>query len=293
MKRVGLIVTGDVEELALHESLRRLFPTVDFARPQRGPSFTSNTLRAAPDFDARIPPDVEELARALVFAVDPGREREAEPYDLAVLVDDLELVNAACPERAVAYVREAVRLTIERAWSSAERRRRAHERVRERCSFHLFAPMVEAYFFGERAADRGQPALARAGAQRRSLFDPTACDLEDFHCLEPDYLDPADASRYWAKGERVKHPKRYLQFLCDPEGRNRRQGYQETKGGRQALRSLDWGSVLAPAEHARFARSFILDLAEALGEHQVAAKFAGERHPLTSRQGRENVLRNI
>lgn len=130
MKRVDLIVTGDVEALALQESLQQLFPAVEFAKTQKLPSFTSSTLRTAPDFNARIPPDVEVLAGALVAAVDPGRERGAEPYDLAVLVDDLELANAAWPERAVAYVREAVRLTIERVWSSAERRRRAHERVR-------------------------------------------------------------------------------------------------------------------------------------------------------------------
>jgi hypothetical protein len=51
--------------------------------------------------------------------------------------------------------------------------------------------------------------------------------------------------------------------------------------------------VLAPDQHVQFIRSFIHDLADALGEHGVKAQFAGTTHPLTWPPPANNVLRNV
>jgi hypothetical protein len=284
MKRVALLVTGDVEKRALHLSLGRIFPEAAF-EPQQLDGFTSVELPAEPTFDPARPSLAEKLAAALVSAVDPGRS--GVPADLAFLVDDLELFNARVPERAVHHIRVAVERHIEARWPSADRRGRSAGLVRERCSFHLLSPMVEAYFFGEPAA------LERAGATRPARIDPRVSDVEDFVTDDPDFLAPPDGKHpVWAKAQRARHPKRYLQFLCDPEGDNPR-AYRETKGGHEALRSLDWRAVLDPPSHVRFARAFLADLAEALGSPELATLFPGEAHGLTSRNDRDNVLRNI
>ncbi len=284
MTRVALIVTGELEKKSLHLSLARFFPEADFEILKLD-GFTSRELPDTPTFEEGRPSLVEKLVRALMAAVDPGRL--GTPADLAFLVDDLELYNAATPERAVEHVRAAMRRQLEARWSSADRRRQSADLVRQRCSFHLLAPMVEAYFFGEPAA------LERVGAKRPARFDPLAADVERFATDDPDFLAPADGKHpAWAKLGRARHPKHYVRFLCDPEGSDPR-AYRETRHGHEALRSLDWPFVLAPAAHARFARSFLTDLAEALDRRDVAALFPGERHALTSRSARDNVLRNV
>jgi hypothetical protein len=295
MKRVALLVTGETEE-ALHQSLKRVFPEVEFVMRPRRDGFTSQPLPSTPLLHAKgtapRPTNVERLAETLIAEVEPGR-RDQKPPDLVVLVDDLEPVNQAWPERAIRHVRAAVEKHLEvHDWPSATARERAYERVRERCSFHLLAPMVEAYFFREPAA------LTRAGAQRASLFDASTADVEtSFLVNEPDFLAPPDRPAKeklppWATADRARHPKRYLQFLCDPTGKKAR-AYVETNGGRAALRDLDWPAVLAPQAHVRFMRSLIHDLAHALGQDAVAQRFAGATHPLTWPPRNNRLLRNI
>jgi hypothetical protein len=82
-----------------------------------------------------------------------------------------------------------------------------------------------------------------------------------------------------------------LRGCCTPG--LRRRPYVETQGGRDALRALDWGAVLAPPPHVRFVRSLIHDIADALGEHAVAERFAGETHGATWPPRRDNLLRNV
>ena len=246
MKRVALLVTGDVEKRALHLSLKRIFPDVEF-EPQQLDGFTSGELPVEPPaFDAGNPSLVDKLAAALVSAVDPGRS--GTPADLAFLVDDFKLWNTRVPERAVHHIRVAVARQLEHRWPSSDRRRRSADLVRDRCSFHLLSPMVEAYFFGE------PEALARAGATRPAQVDPSVTDIEDFLVADDaEFLAPPDGKHpIWAKAHRARHPKCYVQFLCDPAGANPR-AYRETKGGHEALRSLDWRAVLAPPSHVRFA----------------------------------------
>jgi hypothetical protein len=284
MKRVALIVTGDLEKKSLHLSLVRWFPEVTFELLQLD-GFTSCALPEEPAFDAGRPSLVEKLAAALIAAVDPGRS--GTPADLAFLVDDLELYNLASPERAVRHVRAAVARQLDLRWGNADRRRQSADRVRARCSFHLLSPMIEAYFFGE------PEALLRAGARRPAVFDPLVRDVEAFATDDPSFLAAPDGKHpIWARPDRARHPKAYVRFLCDPEGAIPR-AYRETKEGHEALRSLDWPRVLAPEAGARFARSLLLDLAEGLDQPDVAALFPGERHPVTSRNAQDNVLRNV
>lgn len=305
MMQVALLVTGKAEEKALHHSLKRIFPEATFVMRPRRDGFTSQPLPPTPLFLARDqaprptsardraprPTNVERLAEALVAEVEPGRRDQALP-DLVVLVDDLEIANQERPERAVEHVRAAVEKHLEtHDWPSAATRARAYERVRERCSFHLLAPMVEAYFFREPAA------LTRAGAKRASLFDASAADVETSFLVvnEPDFLADRPAREKpapWATADRARHPKRYLQFLCDPTGTEKR-AYVETVGGLAALRDLDWPEVLEPQEHVRFLRSLIHDLAHALGRDAVAQRFAGTTHPLTWPPPPNALLRNI
>jgi hypothetical protein len=294
MKRVALLVTGKTEE-ALHHALKRVFPAVEFVMRPRRDGFTSPPLPSPPMLHALgtapRPTDVERLAAALVAEISPGR-RDEKPPDAVVLVDDLELANQGWPERTVEHVRAAVRAHLDvHPWPSATAQEKARDRVRERCSFHVLAPMVEAYFFAE--AD----ALVRAGAQRLSTVDAAASDLERFLVSDADFLGPPDrlpgvALPPWATPDRARHPKRYLQFLCDPTGTTPR-AYVETDGGRAALRQLDWRAVLVPPPHVQFLRSLIHDLADVLDEQDVVASFAGETHPLTWPPRRDNLLRNI
>src|SRR5262245_33119391 len=105
MKRVALIVTGELEKKALHLSLQHIFPDVEFDVRQRE-SFTSCALPEEPIFEPGRLSLVEKLADALIAAVDPGRL--GTPVDLAFLIEDLELLNMAAPERVVHHVRAAI-----------------------------------------------------------------------------------------------------------------------------------------------------------------------------------------
>ncbi|MEZ4311616.1 MAG: hypothetical protein R3F14_26590 [Polyangiaceae bacterium] len=154
--------------------------------------------------------------------------------------------------------------------------------------------MVESLFFGERAGETWS-ALKRAGAVRDPVFDPAVTDIEHFVTADKEYLTSgADAS--WTSGAareptwRARHPKHYLSFLCDPAGQSTRL-YKERDGGRSALSSLDWESVVAPSHHARMVRSLLSDVADMVG---MAHSFldAGAQHPLTCLKA-GGVLRNI
>lgn len=264
---VQLIVTGELEKLALHTSLGRMFPEAEFVTPQFVDSVSSSDLSVVPT--APVQSRIDRFATAIVSAVDPGR-RGTSP-DLVLALDDVELVNRTRPEAIVAAVRDAVNRRIDVHHPTASRCERTRELVQTRCSFHLFAPMIEAYFFGEPAA------LRRAGAKRSAQLVPSR-DLEDFETDDPGYLAtrPGDPNA-------ARHPKRYLANLCEPDT------YRETLHGKAALASLDWGAVLVPSIFVQFARALFTDLDDALGRPLRD----GRCHPATSRLGHPaNILRN-
>ncbi|WP_164007874.1 hypothetical protein [Pyxidicoccus trucidator] len=279
--RVGLLVTGKCEEKALGDSLGRIFPEARFELLDRIESFTSADLREVPE--PEVPTTLAKFAASIVAAV------EDEPPDLVVAIDDLELVNAPHPELVGRRVRDAVSRHLEHHdWSSEATRQRVVQRVRERCSFHLFAPMVEAYFFAE------PEALTRAGATRLARLAVSRMDLENFLTDDPEFIQhPAvphqQRRKSWAIAERARHPKHYLRFLCEPSNPFTDR-YVETRGGASALNQLAWGQVFAHGDRVRLARSLFEDIASALG---VEHPFPGESHPATASFKTARVLRNL
>jgi hypothetical protein len=261
MPLVVLIPTGSLERLALKPSLERLFPSASFEVRPKGRHLNSFTHRDVTTIPVGGPmtTEVEESAEALVAAVEPGRKDV--PADYACVVEDLELANDHQPDQVVRVFRDGVERHLNSfLWPTAQGRRRAFDRVRERCSFHLFRPMTEAYFYGE------PDALRRAGAVQPPQLHHA--DLERFQIADQPYLQIPDG-RFRQVADmphRRHHPKCYLHYLCDPTLADRRRRYRETQAGAAALRDLDWQQVLAQAPHCPFLHAFLDDLAEALNQ---------------------------
>lgn len=286
---VVLIPTGSMEHAALGPALGRLFTHADFQvqPPERHlDGFTSGDVTARPNA-AGVLRNEDKLAARLVASVDVPR-----PPDFACVVEDLELCNDAHPERVVEAFVDAVRRHLaHHPWSTASREQRARERLRDLCSFHIFRPMTEAYFFGDPAA------LTRAGAQRPAIL-PVHLDLEAFETCDQAFLDlprdlrPKQQRRIKDRPERRRHPKSYLHYLCDPTLDDRNARYRETVGGAAALRELDWQSVLSTPPHCPFLHALLDDLAEALN-HRPSTVDGRHAHPLLRFPGGEDsLLRN-
>jgi hypothetical protein len=277
MPTVSLIVTGHLEEVGLASSLGRVFPAATFSVEKRLDSFTS--ARAKKLGPTRAPALVDKIAERLVATVDPGRG--GKPADHVMVVEDLEVANLDQPEVVVDVFRDAVERHIERVWSSLERREKGRERLRERASFHLFSPMIEAYFFADPAW------LAAAGVTAATQL-AAGTDLEDFVIADTTYLEAPPCPKSWAMANRARHPKHYLQFLLDPNIPPATK-YRETQEGARALECVDWKVLVAKrVAHVRLARSMLLDLADGLG--RPADLSPGPAHPAT--RGRPTLLRN-
>ena len=280
-----------MEECALHSSLGRLFPNAEFLSPSFGNGFTSSRLTAAspkaPRQGILSKPNINKLAKALIADVEPGSRRTGH-LDLVIVVEDLELCNHDQPGVVIERFCRAVLEELDARDFNGDSRRKAEEKLRTRCSFHLFSPMAEAYFFGEKEA------LSRAEAKRPSRFRADSTDIEQFHVTDPDYMRVADGLRPWANPQRERHPKRYLGFLCTPSDdplfeRDEIQHYRETRQGKAALETLDWRMILSQPRHGLFARSMIEDIADALDLENPAP---GECAAETKRKDK-GLLRNL
>jgi hypothetical protein len=293
MPQVALIPTGAMEHAALAPALKRVFPGVSFVpRPSTRHlnGFTSRDVSqlvgASP---GPIPTELDELAGELVNAVLPGRRGAA--ADFAFVIEDLELVNDHQPALVAQVFRDAVDRFIVDNWPSMQARTRAYDRVRECCSFHLFRPMTEAYFFADPAA------LQRAGAaQAHQLRDGNLEEFQtndhQFSHLLPD-TRPKNDRRIIDMPDRERHPKSYMHYLCDPTLVDRKSRYKETKGGADALRDLDWQQVLAAPPHCPFLHAFLDDLAEALNQRPTFVD-ATQASPATKCFAVQNrLLRNL
>jgi hypothetical protein len=258
MAVVALIPTGEMEHRALGEALAAVFPGHKFVpRPPEKPAngFTSRDvapLATAPP--GPVPTNLDELAAELVNAILPGRH--GQKIDFAYVVEDLELCNQGQPDLVLNLFRGAVDSYIHQEWP--QQFDRIYTQVRERCSFHLFRPMTEAYFFGDAAA------LERAAVSRPHQL-PADLDLEHFRTIDQEFLAlPAGTSQIAEMPGREFHPKCYLRFLCDPTLMNKRKRYRETDQGVSALRSLNWSDVLRPSPHCPFLHAFLDDIGAAL-----------------------------
>jgi hypothetical protein len=288
MAQVVLIPTGRLEHAALGPALKRLFPDHDFIpRPKEKhlDGFTSTDVTRIA-LGGPVPTNVEELAAELVASVSPGRQ--GKPADFALVIEDLELVNDHQPDRVVQLFREAVDHHVRKTWPSQQAQDRTLERVQERCSFHLFRPMTEAYFFGDLAA------LRRAGAINAPQL-PAALDLESFRTTDAAFLQLPNGQfdRIADMPHRERHPKSYLHYLCDPSLVDKKRRYRETGGAIDGLTQLDWQQVLAPPPHCPFLHALLDDLAWALN-HSLGFVSQAHAQQLTRFPGgRDRLLRNI
>jgi hypothetical protein len=204
--------------------------------------------------------------------------------DFVFGIEDLELANLNQAEAVIDAFRHAVaaELATRQCSMNADRFDKFKARVKDCCSFHLFVPLAEAYFF----ADQG--ALEATGCTREAQLE-AGCDVELFRTIDLEFLNaPQQPPPHWAidPQTRALHPKRYLQFLLDPEF------YSETEQGVAALQAISWQTVLGRPDHTLFLRSLFQDLAFALGLE--ISLFPGNIHGLTSDyQNRNRVLRNF
>lgn len=256
MVRIKLIVTGDMEKLSLHESLRRVFPSarggedVVWEQPRKMHCTTSHCLRK----DGVPSQPVLELVKAML--AEAGIGKTGQPADLVVAIDDVELGNLDREHVIAEHVCAAAEsLLSQYSSSAADRYRRL---LRERCSFHLFKPMVESYLFGDPGA------LTASGlpvGTQPLLVHPT--DVEQFETSDPAWLPTCQAENQrrqtrtpWWRHER--HPKHYLEHLAQ-----RGQAlYDEVRQGRDALAGLGWQQIPKAAGDMPLARSLFEDLAE-------------------------------
>ena len=180
---------------------------------QKVDSFTSAKVTWPPPTTPRgVKSAIEKYSTALVAALDPGR-RKPRP-DWVFGIEDLELENRDQPEAVIQAFRSALTAELDnrRQTSNMAAYDRLVEGLRERCSFHLFAPMPEAYFFADRNV------LRVIGCSREAILAPE-CDVERFTIADPDYLNvPPQSSPSWAIDPSLRpfHPKRYLQYLLHP-----------------------------------------------------------------------------
>ncbi|EPX58642.1 hypothetical protein D187_003840 [Cystobacter fuscus DSM 2262] len=283
MSRVQLVVTGDMERVALAASLRHAFPAheLNFLLTQKVQDFTSSRLGTHPGRVPGLKTRAQDMAQAIVSALEPGRYPDAIP-DMVLAVDDLELVNVDQPHVVTEYLAREIELTIKDRKLSLASETRVRERLRSRASFHLFVPMPEAYFYAEPAA------LKRAGAKAASRFDVAQRDTEAFEVDDPAYRQWLEKRAPNAVEPHRRHPKQYLRYLCDPNASIER-AYRETKEGALALEKLAWSEVTAREARENYARALLEDFAEGIGANWQSP---GPVAPLTARRS-GGLLRNL
>lgn len=309
--RVALLPTGRTEWHGMSNALTRLFVGHSFypvptkreveSYPDRFPydGFTSSALTARSEDD---PPEsaIELVARAAQEALG---DRRSEAADLVVVLDDMELANANQPDRIARVFRAAVARHLA---GLSRARGKTEEALRERVSFHLITPMIEAWFFGDPRA------LVAAGAPPEATPRLAVTDIEAFRTNDESYLAATDAScpcwasrrdkknrPKWLGGHsRAHHPKGYLQWLCLDGGAKNCTSYDETHGGGRALSGLRWEALLGEdASRARYLRALLADLADDLGDPVTGpvAEHDAPPIPVTRRSARPrgHVLRNL
>jgi len=271
MARIKLIVTGDMEKLALHESLRRVFPSqrgddkVVWDKPRKLNGTTSHKLR----LDGSPSQPMLDLAQAMLS--EAGIGKEGDPADLVVVVDDLELGNLGQEQVVVQHFRAAVNARINSFSPTAQQRYR--NLIREKCSFHLMSPMVESYLFGDAKA------LGTAGVPSGQVPMLIYPDVEQFETNDPIWLPTCNrenAARQqvapWWKHER--HPKYYLEHLAERGN----VFYEETDHGKRALQGLRWSQVPKSSLDTPLIRALFEDLSDWFGVLSPLGQ--GSYHPV-------------
>src|SRR4051812_37462552 len=127
-----------MEQYGLDRSLKRIFPEADFT-VQRVDGFTSTKVLWPPASARGVQSAIEKYVTAFLAALIPGR-RHPQP-DFVFGIEDLELENRDRPEDVIRAVRAAVAAELDRRKPNmnADAFDKFVARVKENCSFHLFA----------------------------------------------------------------------------------------------------------------------------------------------------------
>lgn len=319
---VRIIPTGRAELFGLQRCFERLFPNHSFEMvkerddendlPVPFPGFTSARLKNPPVVGKHL----ERLIGQLASEVYPGRQGRA--AGLAVLIDDLELDNIDQPEVVIATVRAAVAQHLDKIMQErgSEAARRVEVALRQKASFHLAAPMIEAWFFADSEVlpTAGVPA-ERLPPLLRNGVDPEYFQVDDALFSADEGASCAALEKRNQKGGRrnperppwvltsrpdvpafvrERHPKAYLSWLCRDGENERCSTYRESEHGARALSAVNFSRMLATETICRYARALVHDLADELGPPSVWIP-PGEEHPLVSRftSRQRSVLRNL
>jgi len=309
--KIALLVTGRTEWHGLATALRCLFPEHHFytvpteqeaaSYPDQFPcsGFTSTQLTEA--HEGAPPESAQELVeRAAQEALGDRRARAA---DLVMVLDDLELANAHQPARVVRVFRRAVECHLAGQQGARERTQQA---LRQRVSFHLIVPMIEAWFFGDPGA------LAKAGVPPGKPSPALVmADPEVFETDDAAYAAATEASCpcWMSKGRdkkrrpkwlgdlpRKNHPKAYLQWLCIDGDDRSCTTYDEVDAGKRALAELNWAVILnEPRLRFHYLRALLADLSQALGPPITGQIDEHLSQPVATRLARNAspILRNI
>lgn len=235
-------------------------------------------------------------------------DRRKTPADLVIILDDLELANAHQPSVVLDVVRSAAEVHVQ-GLGNPNHQAKARGALKDKISFHLVVPMVEAWFFGDPAA------LARAGVLANPAPQiPPGTDLEAFRTNDEAYgAASAEDCPGWAAqrksqrknlrpkwlgaSDRTRHPKGYLQWPTRDPGAKGCTRYSETKSGFPALAGLDRSAVFTgrPQGHLSYLRALIEDLEDGLGTNAAGHPFTPTAAPLTSRHNLPStpILRNL
>lgn len=313
--KVAILPTGRTEWHGMARMLKRLFPTHDFyCLPTKAevqsdpdhypyPGFTSTQLTSV---HLNEPPESarELVSRAAQEALGDRRHTAA---DLVLIIDDVELPNMTQLNRVVAVMRRAVEVHLSELQSVGHHGRTATV-LREKVSFHLIAPMVEAWFFADASA------LAKAGVDATTqVHFCTTTDPEVFMTNDPAYLAATEADcptwaampqgrkkklrpKWLGSQPREQHPKGYLQWLCRASSERNCTSYSETSNGGEALAELSWQAVsIRDPEHFALLRALVEDLADGLATAPAQPIGAPKVGSPTSRSDapRGALLRNI
>jgi hypothetical protein len=294
VKRVWIICTGKMEFEGLARSLGRVFPA-HFEAVAQLDSFTSAQvqlgapLQKAPLDPRQVPVDAREvkLAAALVGAI-LGDKAQA-PFDLILVLDDLETCNQHQIDVVTQRFGAAVRFVLERfdaehGQATPDRVARLREDLRARASFHLARPMAEAWFFGH------PDTLTEAGASRMGEW-PCQDDAERFQVDDADYRR---WPRYRSHVLGDQHPKDYLTFLCGAGGYREvprlHQRHQSMPSGRAALEQVDWRALARRPGQFGLTRAMLHDIADAL---EVQDWPPAGLEPTARMAGGGTILRNL
>jgi hypothetical protein len=274
---IKLIVTGDMEKLALHKSLQRFFPNeregqkVIWEQPRKMLCATSNRLPPLQTDNSNLSRAIKQLAQAMLDEALVGKT--GKPADLVVVIDDVELGNVGQEQVIAEHFRAAVEQVLEAKKYSRQKEESSRKILREKCAFHLVKPMVESYLFGD------PNALQEAGVpkgENPKLVHPT--DVEQFETNDPLWLptclmenEKRRHSKSWWHHE--CHPKHYLEHLTE----RGQVFYDETTNGKKALDRIAWKTVPKCADDIPIIRSLFEDIADWFGIPNPLGK--GETHP--------------